>query len=238
MLTLQNTFMPTIKNLILWVIIIFVISIIFNANAAGLSQTETSTGLKNLLNQATTSAIQQLSNKGGFNNNPEVKISLPAKLATASTVLKRLGLGNQLTQLETGMNNAAEAAMPQAKQIMINSIQQMSFTDAKNIVTGGDHAATQYLEKTNRTQLFNKLLPTVRNITNQSALSTQYNGLIQKASLLGGVSGDKLKIENYVTNKALDGLFTVMGEKESYIRNHPKEAATSAAKKILEALTQ
>ena len=229
--------MLAIKNLILWVIALLIIGFVFNANATGLSQTETATGLISLLNQATNNAIKELGAKGGFNNNPDIKIALPGKLASASTLLTKLGLGQQLNQLETGMNTAAEAAMPQAKQIMINSIQQMSFSDAKNIVTGGDHAATQYLEKTNRTQLFNKLLPTVRNITNQSSLSTQYNSLIQKTSMFGA-SSDNLNIENYVTNKALDGLFTVMSEKESYLRNNPKEAASSAAKKILEVLTQ
>lgn len=229
--------MLAIKKITLQITFLFFASLIVNVNAADLSQTEAATGLKNLLTQASNTAIQELSNKGGFNNNPDIKISLPGKLATASTLLKKLGFSEQLNQLETGMNNAAEAAMPQAKQIMINSIQQMSFTDAKNIITGGDHAATQYLEKANRTQLFNKLLPSIKNITNQSSLSTQYNSLIQRASLFG-VANDDLKIENYVTNKALDGLFIVMGEKESYIRNNPKEAATSAAKKILEVLTQ
>ncbi|AWM81130.1 DUF4197 domain-containing protein [Gammaproteobacteria bacterium ESL0073] len=227
--------MFTVKRIIFCAIALFIFSIILNANAANISQTEASTGLKSMLNQATKTAVKTLGTSGGFNNNPEVRIELPEKLESASKVLKMVGLGNQITQLENSMNAAAEAAVPEAQQILINSIQQMSFSDAKSILTGGDKATTAYLEKTNRTQLFNKLLPKVKTITNQSNLSTQYNTIVQRASALG-ITNDNLKIENYVTNKAIDGLFTVIGNQESYIRNNPKEAATSAAKKVFEAL--
>lgn len=229
--------MFTLKNLVLYAVVLFVLSIILNANAANISQADASSGLKSVLNQAAKTAVKQLGTSGGFNNNPDVRIGLPERLESATKVLKMVGLGNQITELENNMNAAAEAAVPEAQQMLINSIQQMSFTDAKNILTGGDKAATNYLEKTNRTQLFNKLLPKVKQITNQSNLSTQYNTIVQRASLLG-ITDDNLKVENYVTNKAIDGLFTVIGNQESYIRNTPKEAASSVAKKIFETLTQ
>lgn len=229
--------MFTIKRIIFCVVALFVFSIVLNANAATLNQTDASSGLKSLLTQAASTAVKELGTSGGFSNNPEVRIELPEQLETATKLLKMMGLGSQITQLENSMNAAAEAAVPEAQQMLINSIQQMSFSDAKSIVTGDDKSATEYLEKTNRTQLFNKLLPKVKTITSQSNLSSQYNAIVQKASAFG-IKDDNLKIENYVTNKAIDGLFTVMGNQESYIRNNPKEAATTAAKKILEALTR
>lgn len=229
--------MFTPKKIIFYIIVLFIFSIIINANAANISQTDASTGLKSILNQAAKTAVKELGASGGFSNNPQVRIELPGRLESASKMLKMIGLGNQITQLENSMNAAAEAAMPEAQQMLTNSIQQMTFSDAKSILTGGDKAATEYLEKTNRTQLFNKLLPKIKTITNQSNLSTQYNNIVQRASAFG-IADDNLKIENYVTNKAIDGLFIVIGDQESYIRNNPKEAATSAAKKIFEVLTQ
>lgn len=230
---LVNLYMSLLKKFVFYATIIFIICFIFNANATSLSQQDASTGLKGILSQATKTAINQLGVSGGFSNNPEIKIGLPGSLDNASKLLKRLGLGNQLTQLESGMNNAAEAAIPEAQQMLLNSIQQMTFKDAKTIVTGDDTSATAYLEKTNRTQLFNKFLPKVKAITDKNALADNYNGLIKKASVFG-VTKDNLSIENYVTNKALDGLFKTMGEQESYLRNNPAEAASSMAKKILQ----
>ncbi|MFD1261620.1 DUF4197 domain-containing protein [Entomomonas asaccharolytica] len=227
--------MTIVKKYIFYAFIFFVISIVLNANAATFSQTEASTGLKSMLNQAAKTAINELGTQGGFSNNPDVKIELPGKLGSTAKMLKMFGLGDQLSQLEDGMNAAAEAAIPEAQQMLLNSIQQMTFADAKAIVTGGDQSATAYLEKTNRTQLFNKFLPKVKTITAQSSLSSQYDNVLQKAAAFG-VADDDLKIENYVTNKALDGLFKVIGEQESHLRNNPTEVATSAAKKIFESL--
>lgn len=225
------------KKYALYAVALFFVCLIFNANALSLNQTEASSGLKSILNQAAQNAIKDLSKQGGFTNNPEVKIGLPGRLGSAANMLKNFGFGSQLTQLENSMNAAAEAAVPEAKAMLLNSIKQMTFADAKAIVMGGDQSATAYLEKTNRTQLFNKFLPKVKAITGQTALSTEYNSLLKRASAFG-IANDNMTIENYVTNKTLDGLFKVIGEQESYLRNNPQEVAASAAKKIFEALTK
>lgn len=229
--------MQVLKKVLFYAVIFFVLSIVLNANAATATQPEASTALKTMLSQAAQTAVKKLGAQGGFSNNPAIKIELPGKLGSAAKVLTMFGMGKQLSQLENSMNAAAEAAIPEAQQMLINSIQQMTFTDAKAIVTGGDQAATAYLEKTNRDQLFNKLLPKVKSITAKSSLSTQYANLLKSANAFG-VANDNLKIENYVTNKALDGLFKVIGEQESYIRNNPKQAASSVARRIFEALNK
>lgn len=229
--------MQVLKKVLFYAVIFFVLSIVLNANAATATQPEASTALKTMLSQAAQTAVKELGAQGGFSNNPAIKIELPGKLGSAAKMLKMFGMGNQLSQLENSMNAAAEAAIPEAQQMLINSIQQMTFTDAKAIVTGGDQAATTYLEKTNRSQLFNKFLPKVKSIIAKSSLSTQYANLLKNANAFG-VANDNLKIENYVTNKALDGLFKVIGEQESYIRNNPKQAASSVARKIFEALNK
>lgn len=218
-----------------WSALIFTLLTSLSLHANSLNQTDAASGVKAILEQSAQMAINQLGKTGGFSNNQEVRIELPNKLASTSKMLKMLGLGEQLTQLENSMNQAAELAVPEAKQMLLNSISKMSFNDAKTIVTGGDHAATEFLEKTNRTQLFNKFLPKVKTITDKTALSAQYNTIIEKASMLG-VADKNLTIEHYVTNQALDGLFKVMGDKESYLRNNPKEAASSLIKKVFESL--
>lgn len=229
--------MQVLKKVLFYAVVFFILSIVLNANAATATQPEASTALKTMLSQAAQNAVKELGTQGGFSKNPAIKIELPGKLGSAAKVLTMFGMGKQLSQLESSMNAAAEAAIPEAQQMLINSIQQMTFADAKAIVTGGEQAATAYLEKTNRKQLFNKFLPKVRSITAKSSLSTQYANLLKNANAFG-VANDNLKIENYVTNKALDGLFKVIGEQESYIRHNPKQAASSVARKIFEALNK
>lgn len=229
--------MQVLKKVLFYTVVFFILSIVLNANAATANQPEASTALKTMLSQAAQNAVKELGAQGGFSNNPAIKIELPGKLGSAAKVLTMFGMGKQLSQLENSMNVAAETAIPEAQQMLINSIQQMTFADAKAILTGGEQAATAYLEKTNRSQLFNKFLPKVKSITAKSSLSTQYANLLKSANAFG-VANDNLKIENYVTNKALDGLFKVIGEQESYIRHNPKQAASSVARKIFEALNK
>lgn len=223
------------KKLIYYAIVIYIICFILNANANSFNQQETATSIKSILSQATKTSIKQLGVTGGFSNNPELRIALPSNLANTANLLEKLGLKTQLGQLEKGMNAAAEAAIPEAQEMVINSIKQMTFNDAKKIITGGDTAATAYLEKTNRTALFNKFLPKVKTITDQYALAANYNSLIKRTNLLG-ITNNNMTIENYVTHKTLDGLFNTIKKQESYLRHHPAAVTGKIAKKLVETL--
>lgn len=200
-----------------------------------ITQNEASMSLKSLLDQAASIAVKQLGVTGGFNNNSRIRIGLPGQLENAGTLLRRIGMSKQVDQLEENMNNAAEQAVAIAQPILTKAITNMTFQDAKSIITGGDTAGTAYLEKSGRSSLFNSFRPVVKDIVGKTTLSTQYNALVSKISVFGLTDKD-FSIETYVTNKALDGLFFVMGEKESYIRNHPAEAAGSIAQKVLDIL--
>ena len=111
-----------------------------------LSQGDATGGLKDALTQGAQIAVKQLGVPGGFSNNPEVKIGLPGKLEKAAGALKMLGMGDQITQLEDSMNKAAESAVTQAQPILVNAVKNMSVTDAKGILSGGQDSATQYLD--------------------------------------------------------------------------------------------
>ena len=203
---------------------------------ADLSQQDATGGLKDALSQGAKLAVQQLGKPGGFSNDPDVRIVLPGKLGQATSALKMMGMGKQVEQLETSMNLAAEAAVPQAQAILIDAVKQMSVQDAKGILSGPNDAATQYLNKTSREQIRAKFLPIVKQATAKVGVAQQYNALAGQAASLGVLDAKSANVEGYVTEQALNGLFAIIAEQEAGIRENPAGAATSLAKKVFGAL--
>lgn len=197
-----------------------------------LSQGDATGGLKDALTQGAQLAVKQLGTPGGFSNNPEVKIELPGNLGKVAKKMKQFGMGAQVDQLETSMNKAAEAAVTQAQPILVNAVKNMSVSDAKGILTGGQESATQYLDKSSRDQIRAKFLPIVKQATDQVGLAKQYNAFAGQAATLGVLDAKNANIENYVTEQALNGLFEMIGKQEQTIRQNPAAAATSLAKKV------
>ena len=200
-----------------------------------LSQGDATGGLKDALTQGAQIAVKQLGTPGGFSNNPEVKIELPGHLGKVAKKMKQFGMGAQVDQLETSMNKAAEAAVPQAQVLLVNAVKNMSVADAKGILTGGQDSATQYLNKSSREQIRAKFLPIVKQSTDKVGVAQQYNALAKKAPM-GLLGGKADSVENYVTEQALDGLFKMIAQQEESIRQNPAAAATSLAKKVFGAL--
>ena len=213
------------------------VGLLLSANAlalslADLSQTDASGGLKDALAQGAKVAVQQLGKPGGFSNDPALRIELPGNLGKAASAMKMMGMGAQVTQLEASMNKAAEAAVPQAQELLLDAVKKMTVADAKSILSGPDNAATTYLNKTSREQLRAKFLPIVKQATNQVGLAKQYNSFAGQAASFGAIDAKSANIENYVTEEALDGLFTIIAKQEASIRENPAAAATSLAKKV------
>jgi hypothetical protein len=205
---------------------------------ADLTDKDASGGLREALVQGASKAVGQLGTDGGFLNNPKVKIGLPDSLAPVEGMLRTMGRGKDLDALVDTMNKAAEQAVPKAKVLLVDAVKKMSVDDAKKILAGGDDAATQYFKDKTSAQLAESFLPTVKATTDKLALSDKYNKLASKANQFGLGKGDELKIENYVTRKALDGLFLMIAEEERAIRKDPLGAATGLAKKAFGALGQ
>ncbi|MFL7964826.1 Protein of unknown function [Pseudomonas sp. NFIX10] len=197
-----------------------------------LSQKDATGGLKDALTQGAQVAVKQLGTPGGFSNNPDVKIELPGKLGKVASKMKAFGMGEQVDQLETSMNQAAEAAVVQAQPILVNAVKNMSVSDAKGILSGGNDSATQYLNKSSREQIRAKFLPIVKQATDKVGLAQKYNAFAGQAATLGVLDAKSANIENYVTEQALDGLFEMIGKQEATIRQNPAAAATSLAKKV------
>ena len=212
------------------------------ATAAGLldslNQKDAVAGLKEALTQSAGNAISKLGITDGFLGNPEVKIPLPGKLQDAQKLLQIVGLGPKADELVTTMNRAAEAAVPQARTLLVESVRQMSIQDAKSILTGGDDAGTQYFRRSASDKLRAKFLPIVKQSTDKLQVANQYNSLVGQASKLGLANAQDATIENYVTGKALDGLFLMMANEERAIRKDPVGQASKLLQKVFGAVKQ
>ena len=202
----------------------------------GLSNADASSGVKAALEQGAIAAVALLGQSGGFLNNPSVRIPLPGYLNDAAQLMKRFGQGKRIDELETSLNRAAEAAVPMGKDLLIGAVQSMSVTDAKNILTGGDTPVTDFFSSKTRTPLGEKFLPVVTEATSQVGLAQQYNAFAGKAASFGLVKKEDVRIEDYVTGKTLDGLFTVIGEEERKLRQNPAAVGSALLQKVFGSL--
>jgi hypothetical protein len=204
----------------------------FALSLTELSQGDAASGLKQALNQGAKAAVAQLGRPGGFSSDPQVRIGLPGKLGKAARTMKLMGMGAQVEQLEASMNQAAEAAVPQAQALLLQAVQNMTLQDAKAILAGPQDSATRYLDKSSHEQLRSRFLPIVRQATQQVGLAQQYNAFAGQAASFGVIDAQSAQIENYVTEQALNGLFKIIAEQEAGIRRNPAQAAGSLARKV------
>lgn len=178
--------------------------------AAGLddiTHAEAVRGLRQALTDDSLAAVAKLGVENGFFANPRVKIPLPPSLQKIERGLRAFGMRREADELVLAMNRAAEAAVPEARQLLTEAVRKMSVQDAKGILSGGDTAATEYFQRSTRSQLGQRLLPIVKNATDRVGLAQQYNALAEQGAALGLVREDEASIERYVTQKALDGLY-------------------------------
>ena len=197
---------------------------------------EATAGLKDGLMQSASKAVGQLGATGGFLDNAKVRIPLPDSIRRVESGLRLMGMGKQADDLVVSMNRAAEMAVKEAAPVLTSAVKRMSVQDAKAILTGGDTAVTDYFRRTTSAELTQKFMPIVKRATANVQLAEQYNRLAGQASSLGLVSKDDADINAYVTRKALDGLFVVIGEQEKAIRQDPVGAATGMASKVFGAI--
>lgn len=195
-------------------------------------------GLREALTQGANKAVSTLGTPDGFLGNPKVRIPLPGQLEKAAGLMRSLGMGGQVNELETAMNRAAEAAVPEARKLLVDSIKSMSVQDAKGILTGGDNAVTDYFRRTTSAPLGEKFKPIVQQAMAKAKLSEAYDRFAGKAAKFGALKPEDSQLDGYVTRKALDGLYLMIGEEEKAIRQNPVGAAGDLAKKVFGALGQ
>ncbi|VAX11020.1 hypothetical protein MNBD_GAMMA26-1840 [hydrothermal vent metagenome] len=204
-----------------------------NPVASILSSDEMAGGLREALSKGVNIAIDSLGKEDGFLADPQVRIPLPDHLKKVSSGLRALGQNKYADEFELTMNRAAEAAVPEAKKLFMDAISNMTIEDAKGILDGPKDAATSYFRKIGEARLHSSMMPIVENATAEAGVTSAYNDLLGNTSFLGGLMDTKsLDLNEYVTNKALDGLFFMIAQEEKKIRENPVERTTDLLKKV------
>lgn len=214
----------------------FVFGIACALSLSDLSNQDAARGIKGALEQGATVAVAKLGVPGGFLNNPKVKIPLPPALDEVAKGMRMIGRGRDADELVAAMNSAAEKAVPGAKELLINAVKTMSLTDAKQILTGGDGSVTQFFRAKTAAPLTVKFLPIVKRETERVGLAQKYDQFAGEGQKLGLIKGDAASVEEYVTHKALDGLYLMISEEEHAIRQNPAAAASAIVTKVFAAL--
>jgi len=210
---------------------------------AMVGESQAAAGLKEALVTSTVGAVHLTGRPNGYFGNPSIKIGVPQKLHFLDTGLRTVGYGPQVDQFVLSMNRAAEAAAPKAEPIFKKAITNMTFSDAKGIVSGGKHSATDYFKRKTSNDLTVALTPIVKKTMAQYAVTKQYDDLMGRyksgplamGGVLGGVT-QKFDITSYVVQKSLDGLFFVVGQEEEKIRTNPAAQVTPLLRQVFGSL--
>jgi hypothetical protein len=182
---------------------------------------DASAGLRAALERGSQVAVATLGRPDGFLGNPAVKIQLPDSLRRYEKLMRQAGMGKYADELVLTMNRAAEAAVPEAKALFLEAVKKMTVQDAKGILTGGDTAGTEYFKRTTSEPLRAKFLPIVAQATKKVRVAEKYNEFAGRGAKFGLVKKEDADLDRYVTQKALDGLFTMVAEEEKRIRANP-----------------
>lgn len=206
------------------------------AGADALTQADARSALRAALERGARIAVAQLGKPDGFLANDKVRIALPEMLEKAAPVLRTVGRGRQLDELTTAMNHAAENAVALALPMLNQAIRSMTVQDALHILQGGENAVTDYFNTRTRGPLTKAFRPTVSKAVDKLSVTRVYNDMAQKANRLGLIQGETITVQDHVTERALDGLYFVIGEEERRIRRDPAATGSAILKKVFEAL--
>ena len=190
-------------------------------------------GLKEALSVGSKRAIETVSKSDGYLSNELIRIAMPPKLKQASDLMRKFGLSSYADTFEQSMNHAAEDAAPQATALIVDAIKDMSIEDAKNILQGPDDSATQYFREKTSTQLTDLFRPTIDNSLSKVGTTKYYNDLTDKVAAIPLVGEEiDMDLTDYVTDQALNGLFTMIALEEKKIRENPVARTTELLKQV------
>src|SRR6202047_4085175 len=236
---MPRTFASAARSCKLAASCLLIVSAPFIAAAASIdtvSSKDASAGLRAAISQGGDKAIGMLGAPNGFLGNPKYTIPLPPALEKADRALRMIGMSGDADQLKVAMNHAAEQAVADARPVFKQAAQHMTVADAKGILTGGETSATQYFRQATTAQLTTRFKPIVARETAKLKLRGLYDQYAGKAAQVGLISAEDANLNDYVTAKALDGLFSAIGEEERAIRTDPMGQASSLIKKVFGAL--
>jgi hypothetical protein len=203
------------------------------ARGGGADEATTASGLKEALSIGTGNAVSSLSRVDGYFTNQFVKILLPENIQMVADVLGKVGYQKKVDAFILSMNRAAENAAPKAKRYFVDAIKQMTFEDAMGILRGGDTSATEYFRSKTQQKLYNEFKPSISASMNKVGVTRSYKDMMGSyTSSIPFGKADALDLDHYVTTKALDGLFYVIGQEEKKIRTDPAARVTDLLKTV------
>lgn len=203
---------------------------------ADITERDAVTAVRTALQQGAEAAVSLLGRTDGFWSDERVRIRLPDWMLRVESGLRLMGRGPEVEELKRSMNRAAEQAVPQAKQLLVDAVRTLSVADARGIVSGGEGSVTRFFEQKTREPLASKFLPIVTRTTEKIGLAQQYNRLAGYASNFGLLKPADATIEHHVTGKALDGLFFMIGEEERKIRADPVGTGKAILRRVFGAV--
>ena len=189
-------------------------------------------GLKEALSIGTDKAVKNVSQVDGYFGNKMIKILMPEKIQNVADVLSKVGYRKEVDDFILSMNRAAEKAGPQATAFFIDAIKDMSFDDAGEILKGGDTAATEFFRTKTHNKIYNAFKPIISSSMDEVGVTNSYKNMMAKYESTPFVDKQSLDLDHYVTNKALDGLFYMVGQEEKKIRTDPAARVTDLLKTV------
>jgi hypothetical protein len=198
----------------------------------GLSDAKIGSGLQEALKIGTENAVVQTGTVDGFLMNKAIKILMPKTLQNMEKPLRMVGYGPQIDEFVVGMNRAAEKAVPSAKEIFWDAIGEMTFDDARKILNGNDTAATDYFKAKTSKKLHAAFRPSVEQVMDQVGVNKQYNDLIGRYKSVPFAKSITFDVNQYVTEKATDGIFYVVAQEEKKIRTNPAARVSDLLKEV------
>ncbi len=201
-------------------------------SGGSLQDKDIAAGLKEALRIGADNSVSRVGQIDGYLNNPDIRIPLPTPLAKAEKILRFAGYGDQVDAFETSMNRAAEKAAPQAKEIFLQAISDMTLDDSRQVFNGGDTAATDYFAERTRPKLAELFSPVVRDSLATVGATRNFQQLDTTMKSLPFGENLSFDLNRYVTDGALDGLFVILGEEERKIRQDPAARSTELLKKV------
>jgi hypothetical protein len=197
-----------------------------------LSDSKIIDGLKEALEIGTSNAVRNVSKINGYYGNPKIKIPFPKAIQKVEAVMRGMGYGSELDEFSRSMNRAAEQAAPKAKALFWDALKAMTIEDARTILKGNDDAATRYFEDKTRGQLQELFMPSVHTAMEEVGVTRMYQNVYAKVNTIPFADRLDLDLDGYVTDKALDGLFYLVGEEERKIRKDPAARVTKLLKDV------
>ncbi|HEY8562974.1 MAG TPA: DUF4197 domain-containing protein [Pyrinomonadaceae bacterium] len=205
-----------------------------NRQPVNVSNADIAGGLRDALLQGAKNAVRDLGRANGFLDDARVRIPLPKNLQKTEKTLRSLGQGRRVDEFVEAMNHAAEEAVPVAADIFFDSVRQMTFADARDILFGGEpDAATEFFRRTSEDRLRDEFRPIVERFTEKVGVTQKYKAMVGRYSFMGRIVGeDATDLDGYITEKALDGLFLLIAQEEREIRRDPVRRTTSLLRKV------